>query len=158
MKLLIDYDGLAGKTAQAMRRVTQLLTRAGAEVLDVTSDGKTRRIAGVSFREVTITFKDSQALGLRVKATGDVYEVRLNGKVVPMREQDDPAKAVGELVKLIDSSRARFQKRMAALKMKPPEGAKTAAPKLRETLKSQIAEVDEAIGIARETLAELQAA
>lgn len=159
MKLLIDYEALnPAKVATAMRRVTQLFVRAGLEVLSLASDGKTRRIAGVSFREVEMTFADSQRLGLRIKATGDVYEVRINGKVVPVSGQEDPAKAVAELVKMLDTGRAKFQKRMAAMKMTPPEGAKTAAPKLRETLVAQIAEVDAEIATATEELAALQAA
>lgn len=158
MNLLIDFDGLASNAANAMRRVTQLLTRAGLTVIDVAGGGKMQRLAGISFREVVLTFADSQKLTLRVKATGDVYEVRINGKVVPVREQTDPAKAVAELVKMLDAGRARFQKRMAALQMRPPEGVRTAAPKLKDRLVAQIAEVDQAITEARQELAELEAA
>jgi hypothetical protein len=158
MKLNIDYEALATGAANAMRRVTSLLTRAGAVVIDVSSDGKTRRIAGISYREVTYTFADSQSLALRIKATGDVYEVRINGKVTPVKSQDDPAKAVAELLGMLDKTRDRHQKRLAALAMKPPDGAKTAAPKLRDALASQIAEVETQITAAAEELAALQAA
>lgn len=158
MKLLIDYEALNGKADKAMLPVTRFFTRAGMPPVAVVSDGKSRRIAGVSFREVSVTFADNQTLALRIKATGDVYEVRVNGRVVPVSQQTDPAKAVSELVKMLDTGRARFQKRLAAMVMKPPEGAKTAAPKLREVLTTQIAEVDSAIEAAREELAELQAA
>ncbi len=158
MKLLIDYEALLGKAPMAMRRVTALFTRAGLTPVDVASDGKTRRIAGISFREVTFSFADNQKLALRIKATGDVYEARINGKAVPVSKQDDMAKAVTELVKMLDTGRARFQKRLAAMVMKPPEGLKTAAPKLREVLQQQISEVDEQIAAAKEELAALQAA
>jgi hypothetical protein len=158
MKLTIDYEGLATNPAGAMRRVVTLFTRAGLDVIDVGSDGKTKRIAGVSYREVTLTFADSQRLGLRIKATGDVYEVRINGKVTPVKAQDDAAKAVTELVRMLDKGRGRFQKRMAALAMKPPEGAKTAAPKLRDALTAQIAQVDAEIADATQELEALQAA
>lgn len=158
MKIAIDYEGLSTNATAALRKVTQMLTRAGLQVVDIASDGKTRRLAGISFREVVLAFADSQKLGLRIKATGDVYEVRINGKVVPLSEQDDPAKAVAELAKMLDAGRARFQKRMAALQMRPPEGAKTAAPRLRDALKTQIAEVDAAIESATEELSALQAA
>ena len=158
MKLIIDYEGLATNVTSAVRRVTAMLTRSGAVVIDTASDGKTRRIAGISYREVAFTFADSQKIALRIKATGDVYEVRVNGKVTPVKSQDDPVKAVTELVNLLDKGRTRHQKRLAALAMKPPEGAKTAAPKLRDTLTSQIAEVDAQIVAATEELATLTAA
>ena len=157
MKILIDYEGLAANTAAATKKVAALFRRAGVEVIKTESDGRTRRIAGISYREVVFTFADSQSLGLRVKATGDVYEVRLNGKQVPVKEQDDPNKAVFELAALLDTTRARFQKRMAALQMKPPEGAKTAAPRLIETLRQQVAELDTRIEEAVAELAALQA-
>lgn len=157
MKLLIDYEGLATNAAHAMRRVVTLLTRAGAQVIETQSDGRTRRIAGISYREVVFTFADSQKLGLRIKATGDVYEVRINGKVQPVKSQDDFTKAVSELAQLLDKGRMRFQKRLAAMQMKPPEGAKTAAPKLREVLTKQVAELDAQIADATEELAALQA-
>lgn len=158
MKLIIDYEGLATNVSNAVRRVTTMLTRAGAVVIDTASDGKTRRIAGISYREVTFTFADSQKIALRIKATGDVYEVRVNGKVTPVKSQDDPVKATTELANLLDKGRDRHQKRLAALAMKPPEGAKTAAPKLRDALTSQIAEVDAQIEVATEELATLKAA
>lgn len=157
MKLLIDYELLATSAERAMRKVTALFTRAGLDIVSVGSNGKTARIAGVSYREVIYSFADSQTLSLRVKATGDVYEVRVNGKVVPIQEQDDPAKAVAELVSMLDKSRARHQKRMAALKMAPPEGAKTAAPTMKAKLVQQIAEVDAEIEAAKQELAELSA-
>lgn len=158
MKLQIDLDKLAANPTAAMRRVTQLFQRAGLPVIDVASDGKVRRIADVSFREVELSFADSQRLALRVKATGDIYEVRVNGRIQPMREQSDPAKAVGELVALLDAGRARFQKRLAALAMKPPPGIKTAVPKLRDQLAQQVTEVEAAVEAARQELAELEAA
>lgn len=159
MKLLIDFDALIpGKVQHAMRRVLQLFARADLKVVDVATDGKVRRQSSVSFREVVLSFADSQKLALRVKATGDVYEVQINGRKVPVSAQEDPARAVAELVKMLDTGRARFQKRLAAMQMKPPEGAKTAAPKLRDALVSQIAQVQESIEVAREELAALQAA
>lgn len=158
MNLLIDFDAIARNPANALRRVTNLLARAGLNVIDVASDGKLKRLAGISFREVELTFADSQKLGLRIKATGDVYEVRVNGKVTPVRDQDDAAAAVTELARLIDAGRERFQKRLAAMRMKPPEGIRTAVPRQRDVLIKQIAEVDAAIEGAKQELAELQAA
>jgi hypothetical protein len=158
MKLLIDYEAIARSPAAAIKRIQPLFVRAGLAPISVEGDGKTKRTSGISWREVVLTFADSQKLALRVKATGDVYEVLLNGKKVPVKEQDDPAKAVSELVRMVDTGRAKFQKRMAAMQMKPPEGLKTAAPKLREALVAQIAEVEKEIEVAREELTAIEAA
>jgi predicted amino acid-binding ACT domain protein len=158
MKLLIDFDALATNPTNALRKFTQVLTRVGIAVLNVESDGKTKKLVGVSYREATLTFADSQTLALKVKETGDVFEVRLNGKVVPVKAQDDFNAAAKELANLLDTGRAKFQKRLSLMQMRPPEGAKTAAPTLRARLQTQFDELGVAIEDATQELAALQAA
>jgi hypothetical protein len=157
MSIQIDYEALASNAKSAARLVVTLFERAGLPIVDVSSDGKSKRMAGIGYREVVFTFEDSQKLTLRVKATGDVYEARINNKPVPVAAQDDAPRAVAELVNLLDRVRAQFQRRLAALQMRPPEGIKTAAPKLLDTLKSQLAQVEEQIVSATEELSALQA-
>lgn len=152
--LLIDFEALATSPAKALRRVVQLITRAGLQVVDVTSDGKTKRANSVKYREALINLSDGQTVTLRVKESGDIGQVQLNGKLIPISAQDDPARAVQEIVGKLDAGRAAFQKRQAAIQMKPPEGIKTAAPKLEATLAEQIAQVDQAITEARQELAQ----
>lgn len=158
MQLLIDYEALAGNAAAALKRLVAMFEKAGLTVVDATSDGRAKRSAGISFREAVLTFADSQKLTLKVKATGDVFQVALNGKASPVSQQDDPTQAVAELASMLDSSRARFQKRLAALQMKPPEGAKTAAPRIRQQLEAQVAELDTQIADAQQEVAALTAA
>lgn len=153
--ILIDFDALQGAPDRAMKRVVQLLNRAGAQVLKVESDGRTRRAASIAYREVLISLADSQQVSMRVKQSSDIYEVRLNGKAVPIKAQDDPTKAIQEIVAMLDTGRAKHQKRMAAVAMKPPEGMKTAVPKIKDRLTEQIRAVDEEIVAAKEELAEL---
>ena len=158
MQLLIDYDGLTGNAAAALKRVSAMFEKAGLTVVDASSDGRTKRTAGINFREAVLTFADSQKLTLKVKPTGDVFQVALNGKVSPVSQQDDPAQAVAELASMLDTGRAKFQKRLALLKMTPPEGAKTAAPRIRQQLEAQVAELDTQIADAQQELAALTAA
>lgn len=156
MKILIDYQQLTPATAErALVQVTKLLASAGLTVVSVGADGKPKRVGEVSYREVLLTFADSQTLALRIKNTGDVFQVLINGKLTPIAEQDDARAAIREIALLIDRARAAFLKRLAAIRMRPPEGAKTAAPRMEATLKAQIAEVDTQIAQATEELAAL---
>ena len=157
MQITIDFDKLATNVPAATRILRQRLERAQLAVVDIACDGKIKRTAGVSFREVVVTFTDNQTLTLRVKSTGDVYQVAVNGKVTPVFAQGGMDEAIAELAGILDRSRAAMQKRLAAIKVKPPEGIKTAAPKLEVTLRQQISEVDQQIGEAEKELAELQA-
>lgn len=156
MKILIDYQQLTPGTAErALVQVTKQLASAGLTVVSVGADGKPKRVGEVSYREVLLTFADSQTLALRIKNTGDVFQVLINGKLTPIAEQDDARAAIREIALLIDRARAAFLKRLAAIQMRPPEGAKTAAPRMEATLKAQIAEVDAQIAQAKEELAAL---
>lgn len=154
--ILIDFELLATNTERALRKVVALLQRAGLQVLKAESDGRNKRVASVSYREATLSFADSQKVTLRVKQTGDVYQVLINDKLVPIAAQDDQAAAVNEIVAKLDKGRDAFQKRLAAMQMKPPEGIKTAAPKLKDTLTAQLAEVNAQIAAAEQELAQLQ--
>lgn len=157
MSLTIDFALLGTNAAAALKGVVSALAAEQLQPIDVSSDGRVRRTAGVSYREAVLTFADSQKLTLRVKQTGDIYQVALNGKTVPVAAQDDVKSAAHELAMLVDGNRVKFQKRLALLKMPPPEGVKTAAPRQRELLQQQVAELDKQIAEATDELASLQA-
>ena len=95
-----------------------------------------------------LTFADSQKVTLRIKQTGDIYQFLLNNKILPIKSQDDHVKAISEIVKSMDAGRTKFQKLLAAVKVRTPTGIRTAAPKMeqvlmqkRDALKAAIAEV-----------------
>jgi Defence against restriction A N-terminal len=158
MKLMIDYGLLGPATVdRAVRTVRRDLEKFGATVVDVSATGKEAKAAGQAFKEVLFVFADSQTIGLRVKPAGDVYQVLVNGKVTPVREQDDGQAAIKELVAYMGKTRTAFQRRMAAKAMKPPDGMKTAAPRMEAVLRQQVAEVDAQIADAEQELASLEA-
>lgn len=142
--LLFDFDNMA-KGAKA---AAKYFSRAGANVVQTDAGTAVKRTSGVSYRELTLTFADSQTLVLRIKQTGDIWQVLLNGKVTPVSNQDDHVKAVAELASAMDAGRTKFQALLAKAQMKLPPTIRTAAPKLeavltekRDGLKAAIAEV-----------------
>jgi hypothetical protein len=110
----------------------------------------------VTTRELVLSFVDSQAVTLRVKSSGDVFQVLVNGRVVPIAEQDDVAGAAREIAMQLDRTRESFQKRLSLLKMTPPEGMRTTAPRMEVALLKQVAEVDAQIAVARREVADLE--
>lgn len=131
---------------------------AGQNIVQTDISESTKRSSGVSFREMTLTFADSQTITLRVKQTGDIFQVLLNNKVIPIKNQDDHAKAVTEIAQNLDKGRAQFQKKLAATKVAVPKGIKTAAPKIEQVLTEKRDSLKEAIQAVNDEIGKLQVA
>jgi len=149
--LLFSFEDLSSKD-KAVRQTSRYFSRAGATVVQQEVLTAVKRSAGISYREMALTFADSQQVTLRVKQSGDIFQVLLNGKVLPIKNQDDHVKAIAEIVQAMDAGRTRFQKILALAKVRPPAGIRTAAPKMaqvltekRDALKAAIADVREQI-------------
>jgi hypothetical protein len=152
---IFNFDELSsdGKAAQ---RMAKAFTRAGANVVQTESDGRIKRTLSVSYKELAFTFADGQQITLQIKKTGDVGTVKLNGKAVPIKNQDDQNKAVAELVQLMEANRAKFQAALAKKKAALPKGIKTAAPKMQEVLTARVAELDTQIDEKKASIASLE--
>lgn len=145
--LLFSFEDLTVKD-KAAKQAARYFSRAGANVVQHDVSTSVKRSSGISYREMTLTFADSQQVVLRIKQSGDIFQVLLNGKVLPIKNQDDHVKAIAEIVQAMDAGRSRFQKLLAAAQARPPAGIRTAAPKMeqvltekRDALKAAIADV-----------------
>ena len=153
--LLFNFEDLSSKDKVAKQAV-RYFSRAGANVVQQDVPATVKRSSGITYREMTLTFADSQQVAMRIKQTGDLFQVLLNGKVLPIKNQDDHVKAIAEIVQAMDAGRGKFQKVLAAAKVKPPAGIRTAAPKMlqvltekRDALKVAITEVRKEIDAIR---------
>lgn len=156
-KLLFSFEDFSNKD-KATKAVVKYFTRAGANAVQADASGAVRRTSGVSYRELVLTFADSQSVTLRIKQTGDIYQVLLNGKVRPILSQDDHAKAIAEVVKAMDAGRSAFQRKLAKAKARLPESIKTAAPRMEQVLTDKRDALRDAIAEARQELEGLRAA
>lgn len=145
--LLFSFEDLSAKD-KAAKQAARYFSRAGANVVQQDVPTAVKRSSGITYREMALTFADSQQVVLRIKQSGDIFQVLLNGKVLPIKNQDDHVKAIAEIVQAMDAGRSRFQKLLAAAQARPPAGIRTAAPKIeqvltekRDALKAAIAEV-----------------
>jgi len=152
--LLFSFEDLSSKD-KAAKDAVKYFARAGAHVVQQDVPATTKRSSGITYREMSLTFADSQQVVLRIKQTGDIFQVLLNGLVLPIKNQDDHVKAIAEIVQAMDAGRSKFQKKLAAAQVRPPPGIRTAAPKMeqiltekRDALKVAIADVREQIAAA----------
>ncbi len=148
--LSFSFDELA--SGAALKILSKYFAQAGNPVVTSAVDPRPKRSSGISYKEILLTFADSQTVTLRVKQTGDIFEVLLNGTMVPIKNQGDPIQAVAEVSGMLERGRTKFQQKLAKALVKLPKEIHTAAPKLltvltqkRDDLKTAIAAIDEEI-------------
>jgi len=142
--------------ARSLKKIAQLMQRAGQPVVSTSFDAKIRRSSGVSFREALLTLASGQTVTLRVTQTGDVFQVLLNGSIKPIKNANDQVRAIAEIAKLAETNQAAFQKKQARIKVDMPKGIKTAAPRMETALQSRVEELDAQIAERRVQVDELK--
>ena len=154
-QLIFSFEDLTSKD-KAVRQIQRTFTKLGVSVVQTDIPTTIKRRAGISYREVNLTFADGQMVTFAVKKTGDIFQVKLNGKVLPIRNQDDQQKALKEIADAMDKGRTAFQKRMALIKVQPPVSVRTAAPKMEKVLAERQTTLDQEIEAAKAELAEIR--
>lgn len=142
----LDYKNLGKSTHTLFKKLAKDI------FLSVGTESAQKTTAGIKNKDVPIQFKDGQTVTLGVKDTGDVYQVKINGRLVAIKEQDDDKKAIAEISAMLEKSRAAFQKAQAKQKVKLPAGIKTAAPTMKATLQARVVQLDEQIQSAKQAL------
>lgn len=153
---IFSFEDLSVKD-KAARKVMQLFNKAGATVVSQDVDTKIKRSSGISYREMTFTFADSQTITLRIKQTGDIFQVLQNGKLIPIKNQDNHNAAITEIIGKLDSNRSKFQQQLAKAKVTLPSGMKTAATSMLQRLTQKRDDLKAAIAATEEEIAALQA-
>lgn len=143
--------------SKALKQITAIFARAGNKTMQEDEKAasaeisKVKRTNGVKYREIVIAFLDSQSLVLRIKESGDVFQVVINKKLTPIKNQDDQKKAVDEIIGILNAGRSKFQAAMAKKKDPTPRTKTTTSKKQqivqlterRDQLKEDIATIEE---------------
>ena len=95
--LVFKFDELKTNESTAPKSLLQIIRRAGSSVASSWVNGKVRRENAISFKEIHLVFADSQEAILRVKQSGDIFQVKLNGRAIPIKNQDDHKLAIIEV-------------------------------------------------------------
>lgn len=155
--LLFDFEKMSEKDKSVVQ-AAKLFARAGAQVVSSEVAKTLSRRAGIAFRNVDFTFADGQTVTLSVKETGDIFEIKVNGKLTPIREQDDHGKAIAEIAGRMDKGRSAFQSALAKVKVALPPSIRVSRTTMLAAKVTKRDALKEAVGIARETLAGLTSA
>ena len=97
-----DEDGLAP--------VKRDFERAGMTVIDVEATNRSRRQSGFATKMARFHFEDGQTITLRIKGDGDVFQVQLNSRVIPIASVDNRKKAVEEMARMAMANAPAWKK------------------------------------------------
>lgn len=153
--VVFDFEAMTNKD-KSSKVVIASFKKAGATVIQVDVLSTTKRTSGISYRELSLAFADSQTVIFRVKQSGDIFQVLLNGKVKPITKQDDHTAAIVEIVKMMESGRSSFQKKLAKALVKLPPSIKTTVPNKEKLLTEKRDTLKEAVAEAEKILQELK--
>lgn len=151
----LDFSN-AQAAAKALKKVSQIMIRAGQPVVSSEFNEKSRRVAGVTYREATLTVASGQMVVLRVNLTGDIFQVKLNGAQLPIKNQTDSASAVAEIAAMLEKNQVAFQKAQARKQIALPKGMTTPTPKQAVVYAERVAQLDTQIAERKANVADLQ--
>jgi len=151
-KILFSFKEL-GTNDKALKAVIKEFKKNGLTPID---DGievsKSKITNGMRFKEVRVIFTDSQNITLRVNETGDIYQVLINKKLTPIKEQENHGKAIKEIAHLLDTGRSKFVAKMEKAKIAIPAKARTAQPNMLKALTEKRDNLLEAITAIKEEI------
>ena len=152
--IVFDFDHMNGKTDKSTKDVIKLFTRGGATVAE-SELSAIKRTSGISYKELTLTFADSQQVIFQIKQTGDIFKVKINGKEMPVKNQQNIEAAIQEILSRLEKGRIDFQKKLARTKVALPPKIKSTVVGEEKRLSQRENELDDLLAKADETLQEL---
>lgn len=150
--MLIDFAKLGSNAQLALKNTVAQFLKHGLGVSQTDASQAVKKTSGVAYREAYLTMADSQKVTFRIKETGDIFQVLINDRLVPIKEQDDHKAAIKEIAGHLDASRAKFQAALAKAKTPLPPSIKTSVPTMKAALQTKLAGLNEAIGTLKSKL------
>jgi len=144
--LLFDIKDLTTE-AESMKNLIKMFSMLGETLVSHDVDKTLKRSAGITYKEVTLGFADSQTVTLSIKQTGDIWKVKVNNKQIALRNQDahKPEAVVQEIAQKIKAGRTAYQKAQAA-KTKADEVVQSVKQAgLKNTQKMRVAALTEQV-------------
>jgi vacuolar-type H+-ATPase subunit I/STV1 len=106
----IDFDKF---NEAGLKDILKQFGKADLPVEKVDATNKAKREMGFLVKSATFNFESGQKLLLKAKAGGSIFQVRLNGKVIPIKNADDLEKGVKEVVQYVKKNEVTYLKQRA---------------------------------------------
>lgn len=106
---VLNFDDI---NPEGLKKVTKGFEKNDLEVLNLAATNRLVRRNGMSTKKAVYIFAGGQAVELRVNDTGDIYQVSLNNKVSPFREQKKIAYLIKDIATSVKKNQVAFDKSM----------------------------------------------
>jgi chromosome segregation ATPase len=145
----ISFDNF---NERGLKPLADELKKHDQNVASIKATNVPKREDGFQIKSAMFTFDSGQKLEIKIKADGSIYQVRLNGKVIPVKNSqdiDEPAnlkKAVREVADRIKQNEAAYTKQMARRMKK----VKDTGPRASTSVTKRLAETKEVLSALQE--------
>lgn len=106
-QVALNFDKM---TKAGLMPLAKKFQRWKLEVEDIEATNKPKRESGMQVKSALFIFKTGQKLEVKVKNDGTVFQVKLNGKVLPIKHVDDMDKAIIEIVDYVQDNEKAYLK------------------------------------------------
>ena len=107
MLLTYDYDEFNKK---GLLKLTKQFDKEGLPVAEVKSDNKPKRETGFQVKTAMIMFESGQKLEIKAKAGGNIFQWKLNNKILPVKNYMQLDTAMKEVVSFVKDNEPNYQK------------------------------------------------
>lgn len=141
-----DFDNFDEKGLQP---AVKQFESAGLPVVDIQASNRSRRMSGFATKSASFYFEDGQSITLRVKGDGDVFQVKLNSRVIPIQQVDSMKGAIQEMVRMASANAPAWKKaqrrKQQRVKVNPKDLKAKRLPRGKriEALETEVAELQE---------------
>lgn len=136
-QVVLNFDKL---DERGLKKLVKKFQTKGLEIASIDAPNKGKRESGFLTKQFTLTFEDGQQMLVRVKADGTVFQVKLNNRVVPIKNVGDIDKAISEMVDYIqDNAKAYARAKVLREKRK----AKPPVPSIKTTRREKLRQAKE---------------
>lgn len=148
--IALDFDNLDKK---GLKTFLDKFKRKKMPVKNVEARNKSTRANGVMQKDFTMEFADGQKIQIFVKSDGTIFQVKLNKKVIPIRNTTNLDRAVDELVGVLQKNASAFDR---AKQLRQRRSIRPPKPRITTTRKQKIEEANNEIAALENQLADLK--
>ena len=157
MIMKFDFNSLS-LNESGVKQLVKSFKKSGTEPVAVDVSDKAKTTLGIKYKEIAFTFADSQQVKCRVSEKGSIFQVLVNNRITPIKNQDDYDKGVVDIINVLDAGRKLFTKKLESRAMDVPTKERTSTAEMEKILTAKRDGLKDSIHSLESELSELRSA